>query len=345
MNIRVTGNMGRAGLLSSLALAANIAAQVPAPQQGRAAAGQVTVEDGLTVSANEGQTSDQQRQDRYECHSWAVGQTGFDPSLPGGGVAPAKNAARRSNYQRAMAACLEAHGYTVEMLAPSGPAPPVPPAPEPETPVPLSRQPSTAEEQRAPSPSLNYRPFDVQISAGFSIPAGSTADVLYGGPIAALGLAWFPSPALPAGIRLDGDFNYFMARRRLLQTASGGPYRHGHEAVYGGDADLQLNLQNAPEIRVYVFGGLGEYREHTYLRQVSFGPDTFCSSFFFCESESNTSETSQYTTQWKLAWNAGAGWEVAITPRSTFFIEARFVQILPRDARTQFVPVTVGFRF
>ena len=30
-----------------------------------------------------GQSQDQQERDRYECHSWAVKQTGFDPSRPG----------------------------------------------------------------------------------------------------------------------------------------------------------------------------------------------------------------------------------------------------------------------
>jgi len=61
-----------------------------------------------------GQTQDQQAQDRYECHSWAAGQTGFDPTQPGGGVPPDQNAPRRDQYRRAMTACLEARGYTVE---------------------------------------------------------------------------------------------------------------------------------------------------------------------------------------------------------------------------------------
>jgi hypothetical protein len=30
--------------------------------------------------ANNGQSAEQQDRDRYECHRWAVGQTGFDPS-------------------------------------------------------------------------------------------------------------------------------------------------------------------------------------------------------------------------------------------------------------------------
>lgn len=61
-----------------------------------------------------GQSQEQQSQDRYECHAWASEQTGFDPTKPGGGVAPDQNAAKQSQYRRAMMACLEARGYSVQ---------------------------------------------------------------------------------------------------------------------------------------------------------------------------------------------------------------------------------------
>ncbi|HXO63834.1 MAG TPA: DUF6515 family protein [Steroidobacteraceae bacterium] len=60
-----------------------------------------------------GQSQAQEAQDRYECHSWATSQTGFDPTRPGGGVPPAQNATKGDQYRRAMSACLEARGYTV----------------------------------------------------------------------------------------------------------------------------------------------------------------------------------------------------------------------------------------
>lgn len=61
----------------------------------------------------EGQDEAVQARDRYECHRWAVTQTGFDPSQPGGAVAAEQNAARREDYRRAISACLDARGYTV----------------------------------------------------------------------------------------------------------------------------------------------------------------------------------------------------------------------------------------
>jgi hypothetical protein len=59
------------------------------------------------------QSAEQQATDEYECHKWAVTQSGFDPSGAATGQAPGPTPARRSNYERARGACLEGRGYTV----------------------------------------------------------------------------------------------------------------------------------------------------------------------------------------------------------------------------------------
>jgi hypothetical protein len=91
-----------------------------------------------------GQSPEQQNKDKGECHVWAVQQSGFDPAKaqpsasppqqpPTGGRAkgPAKKQAQaeqqqqaqkqqqatvqaQSNYNKAVAACLEGRGYTVK---------------------------------------------------------------------------------------------------------------------------------------------------------------------------------------------------------------------------------------
>ena len=40
--------------------------------------------DRMFIYARQGQTEQQQAKDQYECHRWAVGQTGFDPTQPRG---------------------------------------------------------------------------------------------------------------------------------------------------------------------------------------------------------------------------------------------------------------------
>jgi len=63
------------------------------------------------VYPKKGQTAEQQAKDRYECHVWAVDQTGFDPTTATGDAAA--TSAKRADYQRATTACLEARDYTV----------------------------------------------------------------------------------------------------------------------------------------------------------------------------------------------------------------------------------------
>jgi len=53
-----------------------------------------------------GQSDQQMSNDRYECHSWSVGQTGFDPTRAGG------QSGNRDDYRRAMISCLDARGYS-----------------------------------------------------------------------------------------------------------------------------------------------------------------------------------------------------------------------------------------
>lgn len=71
------------------------------------------VAEELFIYPKDGQSEQQQERDRYECHRFAVRETGYDPTLPNGGVPATAAANQRSNYLRAQAACLEGRGYTV----------------------------------------------------------------------------------------------------------------------------------------------------------------------------------------------------------------------------------------
>ena len=66
------------------------------------------------VYPRKGQSEEQQAKDRYECHIWAVGQIGWDPTQPTGVATEAQMNQKSSDYKRAMDACLEAREYTVK---------------------------------------------------------------------------------------------------------------------------------------------------------------------------------------------------------------------------------------
>jgi len=61
----------------------------------------------LYIYPAQGQSEQQQADDRYECHRWAVDETGYDPTESD------YDADRRVEHLRAMTACLTGRGYSV----------------------------------------------------------------------------------------------------------------------------------------------------------------------------------------------------------------------------------------
>lgn len=65
----------------------------------------------LFVYPNRGQSEERQAKDRYECHQWAVRESGVDPSLWDQQEITYQD---NRNYKRAISACLEGRDYTVK---------------------------------------------------------------------------------------------------------------------------------------------------------------------------------------------------------------------------------------
>jgi hypothetical protein len=78
------------------AIAAAFALQIPAWAAEDLAA--------LEVVGRRGQSSDQARRDRYECHNWAVSETGDSPvAAPGTDAQPDERSLKRERIDRAIA--------------------------------------------------------------------------------------------------------------------------------------------------------------------------------------------------------------------------------------------------
>jgi hypothetical protein len=85
--------------------------QVPVPNQMPQG---VPSSERIFIYPRQGQTEAQQANDRYECHRWSVGQTGFDPTQPPGNKTEAQMIQMRGDYHRALGACLDGRGYTMK---------------------------------------------------------------------------------------------------------------------------------------------------------------------------------------------------------------------------------------
>jgi len=84
------------------------------PQDSNAVSTAPPMSEDLFIYPKNGQSQDQQAKDQYECHSWARQQSGYDPTLPLGGVSADQTDQARAAYQRAEGACLESRGYTAK---------------------------------------------------------------------------------------------------------------------------------------------------------------------------------------------------------------------------------------
>jgi Family of unknown function (DUF6515) len=84
------------------------------PPKGEATQAPPTTAGQLFIYPRNGQSKELQAKDRYECHSWAVGQIHYDPTQPAVNVPEAQTNQKRADYNRAMGACLDGRGYTVK---------------------------------------------------------------------------------------------------------------------------------------------------------------------------------------------------------------------------------------
>jgi hypothetical protein len=106
-------------------LADSIAQQPNGAQPASAAPARGTLQAGpdgeWIVEPLNGVSYAQAATDRYQCDIWAVDQTGFDPLMNDGGVPPEAVSAKRADYLRAEAVCLQARGYVVRASAYAAP--------------------------------------------------------------------------------------------------------------------------------------------------------------------------------------------------------------------------------
>jgi len=65
--------------------------------------------DDVYMYPEHGQSAQQQSTDRYQCHTWAQQQSGFDPTQPA-----SQSSGNGSDYHRALIACLKGRGYSVD---------------------------------------------------------------------------------------------------------------------------------------------------------------------------------------------------------------------------------------
>ncbi len=240
------------------------------------------------------------------------------------------------------------------------PAPAVAPvpqaAPTPQTTPPPAAPPARPvwvySESKYPEPKtlFEYHPFRFHIDGGGTLTERSNETLLDNGWNAGAGLSWYPTSQLPLGIRIDGTYNEFNARPTLLNQAAasyGTRVDSGTEKLWGGDVDLELDLLTvSPNVRAYLLAGGGWYKQQFTYRQTNIYPGFIC-FWWGCGPGyyGVNSLVARNTTDWQFAKNAGLGLEFAMGPRTSFFVEARYMRLNPKNGSSDFLPIRAGLRF
>jgi hypothetical protein len=308
------------------AVLALLAVSMAVPSRAQSQPGPPAATD-FQLSPRHAQDDEQQWFDRYACDGQARQQSGYDPIAAERGPVPPSVS---GEYVRAMTACLTQRGYDVHdsLLEPSSTALAFP---QPASPPGSPRE-------------LPYRPVSVEAGGGYTAAAGSTSHYVRDGVNAGGALNWFPSAALPIGVRIEGSYTWFKAGSELLALHDVG-YNKGDQHLYGGDIDLRLNLLHLPtRQQFYLAAGVGWYRSDTTLQKLS--GEALCGTRY-CGVFQSLLAQEHDTSPWEPSWNAGLGWELALDNHTAFFIEARYRYIhrYLDGGGVQLVPIWLGLRF
>ena len=189
---------------------------------------------------------------------------------------------------------------------------------------------------------FHYHPFRFHIDGGGTLTQKANAQDFDDGWNAGFGLTWYPTSHLPLGLRLDGTYNEFNIKTPLLAQvaqANGTGVYHGFQRMWGGDADLELDLHFSPYVRGYLLAGGGWYKQQTIFRQ------SYSDNGYGCDWWACGLTVARYDTNWTFARNAGLGLEFAMGPDASFFIEGRYMRLNPTDAKSDYIPIRAGLRF
>ncbi len=138
-------------------------------------------------------------------------------------------------------------------------------------------------------------------------------------------------------LQLIGKLEYHkFSADEATTTANIGPNVDGgaiNTWMYGIDGRINLGAPVVP-IKPYALGGIG-------IANLSFNEYTTTDTSL---SSAVTAANSGVESMSKVYFNFGGGVEFAMGPKTSFFVQARYVSIATDGGSTAFIPVTVGLK-
>ena len=167
----------------------------------------------------------------------------------------------------------------------------------------------------APAAAQGTGGFQFGLKGGLSVPTSDTKDAFDDGYHGGLVLS-YELPALPLGLRIDGDYHHFSAK-------TGGTNLSGSAQIFDGNANLVFGIRIIA-VKVYALGGGGLYN---------------------VKLKAENAAGSVSTSDTQFGWNGGAG-VALVVGKVSIFGEARYHEVtLGDNGKFKFVAASGGVLF
>jgi len=183
-------------------------------------------------------------------------------------------------------------------------------------------------------------PFSTGFNLNVPIAVGDTSNVLKNGFGFGLDLGYRKETS-PLGVRLDMIYDSFGLTSDVLNQIRRAD--SGWASTWGFDLSAVLAPPNAKKVRPYLQFGPGFYYEHAEANNFSGSGGTYCDPWFGCYYIGSNQTVEDWST-WRLGWMGGAGLNVEFDGGGAFFMQAQYHEINNANAKTEFVPISAGYR-
>ena len=206
-----------------------------------------------------------------------------------------------------------------------------------------------------PRPDKNWKSWFGHFDGSFTLPQGDAGDVLDDGFSLSGGAMYWPEE-WKVGLVLDLDYTELNISSSSIRDINDAiEDADGEGSLNGGDVtvwSLTVNATWSPSDTgsgFYLIGGIGVYDVEGRVteRGVVFFPPVCDPWFWWCHpggvGPGNVLRASTSSTE--FGWNAGLGWAFEVGTGSQLYLEARFHSVSTSPLGTDYLPLTVGYRW
>jgi hypothetical protein len=206
-----------------------------------------------------------------------------------------------------------------------------------------------------PRPNKSWKSWFGHADLSYALAEGEAGNVLDDGFSIGGGATYWPEQ-WKIGLVLDLDYTEFDISNSTIRNINqaiidGG----GSGTISGGDASLwslSINGTWSPSDTgegFYVIGGIGGYDVDARVTEdaLVWYPPICDPWFWWCTPGGVGPGTAvrASTSSTEFGWNAGLGWAFEVGEGSQLYIEARFHSVDTSPEATEFLPLTIGFRW